>query len=492
MQTTTERFTTLAALVRGLEGCDTAELGGAGLFAAQADLAALIVEAKRMYAPYAARIADLSTPGSGNFAKAHGFGTPEKLIAAALGGTISEARTLIEAGRALEDAGDDPDEPEHPDGEGDPDGDAESGGSPDAENNEQNDPPAPPPPRRTPQTPVARALAAGRITADAAAVIRATLRSLQADTPALKDRLRGLEIQLVGKAERVSLSDLRTACERAAGFFDVARAQERARRLREARGVFFTPQPDGSVRISGQLDPDTAAGLMAFCSAYTTHAFRAARDLDVPERRTAAQMRADALAVMAEHIIACDHPATGVKATIIVQVSLEDLERRSGTALNHTTRTTAAASALRRHCADAEVIPAVMGSRSAPLDVGRGDRLCTPEQRLALIARDQGCVWCDAPPTWCDAHHLTHWADGGPTDLENLALLCRSCHTTIHSTRWRVMRRDDDTWIIPPPEVDPAQTPIPSARARQGHGGGASPVSPESRAAGERNDHALF
>jgi hypothetical protein len=28
---------------------------------------------------------------------------------------------------------------------------------------------------------------------------------------------------------------------------------------------------------------------------------------------------------------------------------------------------------------------------------------------------------CDRPPAWCDAHHVTHWIDGGETNLDNLA-----------------------------------------------------------------------
>ncbi|MGA9749025.1 MAG: HNH endonuclease signature motif containing protein, partial [Nocardioides sp.] len=38
----------------------------------------------------------------------------------------------------------------------------------------------------------------------------------------------------------------------------------------------------------------------------------------------------------------------------------------------------------------------------------------------------------------CDAHHLTHWADDGPTSLDNLVLLCRAHHTLIHATPWQV------------------------------------------------------
>jgi hypothetical protein len=51
--------------------------------------------------------------------------------------------------------------------------------------------------------------------------------------------------------------------------------------------------------------------------------------------------------------------------------------------------------------------------------------------------RDGGCTYpgCDAPPQWADGHHLVHWADFGPSDLSNAALLCGRHHTTVHTRR---------------------------------------------------------
>jgi hypothetical protein len=40
------------------------------------------------------------------------------------------------------------------------------------------------------------------------------------------------------------------------------------------------------------------------------------------------------------------------------------------------------------------------------------------------------------PPHWTDAHHLVHWADFGPSDLDNAALLCERHHTIVHSRRF--------------------------------------------------------
>jgi hypothetical protein len=60
-----------------------------------------------------------------------------------------------------------------------------------------------------------------------------------------------------------------------------------------------------------------------------------------------------------------------------------------------------------------------------------------PAMRRAVIVRDRVCRFpgCDRPPTWCDAHHVVHWADGGPTAAANLLLLCRPHHRVGPSTR---------------------------------------------------------
>jgi hypothetical protein len=91
-------------------------------------------------------------------------------------------------------------------------------------------------------------------------------------------------------------------------------------------------------------------------------------------------------------------------------------------------------------------LPAVLGgARRQPLEVGRATRVVQPAQRAALTVRDAGCVFpgCDRPLAWCEAHHLWHWVDGGPTDLVNLALLCRAHHRAVHEGGWRLARGPD-------------------------------------------------
>lgn len=89
---------------------------------------------------------------------------------------------------------------------------------------------------------------------------------------------------------------------------------------------------------------------------------------------------------------------------------------------------------VRRLACDAGVLPVVMGSAGEILDVGRRSRTVPTAIRNALIARDGGCTHpgCSAPVSWCDAHHVVHWADGGPTSLENLVLLCSAHHHLVH------------------------------------------------------------
>ncbi|MBO1765481.1 HNH endonuclease signature motif containing protein [Allobranchiibius sp. GilTou38] len=92
------------------------------------------------------------------------------------------------------------------------------------------------------------------------------------------------------------------------------------------------------------------------------------------------------------------------------------------------------AGTLRRLACDADLIPAVLGGESEPLDVGRARRLFTGGLRTAIIHRDQHCTFpgCDRPPDWCDAHHVVPWWAGGETTLTNAALLCARHHTIVH------------------------------------------------------------
>jgi hypothetical protein len=105
--------------------------------------------------------------------------------------------------------------------------------------------------------------------------------------------------------------------------------------------------------------------------------------------------------------------------------------------------------------------PTLGGAPTQPLEVGRTTRVVTTAQRAALVVRDGGCAVpdCDRPPGWCEAHHLVHWLHGGPTDLANLALVCRAHHRAVHEGGWRLGRDPDGHLVATPPHRKPQRAP---------------------------------
>ena len=124
--------------------------------------------------------------------------------------------------------------------------------------------------------------------------------------------------------------------------------------------------------------------------------------------------------------------------------------------------------------AAAALLPPVLGrAPSQPLELGRSSRVVSPTQRNALAVRDRGCVFpgCQRPLAWCEAHHLRHWLHGGPTDLSNLALVCRAHHRAVQEGGWRLARAPDGRLTATPPHPtddipapDNMQPPEPAGR----------------------------
>lgn len=90
--------------------------------------------------------------------------------------------------------------------------------------------------------------------------------------------------------------------------------------------------------------------------------------------------------------------------------------------------------AVRRLACDASVNAGGDEPSLGAVDVGRRTRVVPPTIRRAVIVRDRRCRFpgWDRPHTWCDAHHVVHWAEGGATSLANLVLLCRRHHRLAH------------------------------------------------------------
>ena len=160
-----------------------------------------------------------------------------------------------------------------------------------------------------------------------------------------------------------------------------------------------------------------------------------------PDRRPSGQRRLDALLeVVRRGVASAGGVATTPKAELYVTVTLDDLVARTNAATvfgSAETGTLLAPETARRVACDAGIIPVLLGTNGQVLDLGRRFRLFTSAQLRALWLRDHGCTFpdCTVPASWCDGHHLRHWADGGPTNLENAALLCGRHHTIVHQQR---------------------------------------------------------
>jgi hypothetical protein len=218
-------------------------------------------------------------------------------------------------------------------------------------------------------------------------------------------------------------------------------ADEQAEQVQQRR-LKLSTWMDGSVLISGQLDPVGGA------------AFRAA--IEPLVRRTGAhddrdleQRQADALVELASR--------GGSHAQIQVTASLETLRSLPGAAAAEMELCALPISAktVERLACDCSITRVLLGSDSMVIDVGRAKRTISGPARKALNVRDGGCTWpgCERLASWCDGHHLEHWAHGGTNDPPNLTLLCGRHHWMVHEGNWQIVRGEDGRMLTIPPTV---------------------------------------
>jgi hypothetical protein len=261
------------------------------------------------------------------------------------------------------------------------------------------------------------------------------------------DAREGLDALVAEQGPQVDAAQLRRAVDDHAHRVDagsLAAREERAwqrRRLRVGRGA------DGDVILDGRLDPIGGETVLTAVAALAAPSGEG-------DLRSCEQRQADALVTLAGRALDDnDLPVTaGNRPHVTVVVDLDTLRQRRGAdaaTLDRLGRISG--DAARQLACDADVTRVLTDAASLPLDVGRAHRVVTPAQRRALAVRDRGCVGCGAPAGWCQAHHVQHWADGGPTDLDNLVLVCHGCHRDIHVRGHHPTRGPDGRWRLPPP-----------------------------------------
>ncbi|MCY4516683.1 MAG: DUF222 domain-containing protein [Acidimicrobiaceae bacterium] len=305
---------------------------------------------------------------------------------------------------------------------------------------------------------------------------------------------------LVGAAVGEDTDATRRRIRRAEADHSVETSMERFERQRQARGAGWQRDHEGMLRLWAKFDPAAGAQIEAALEMLRREYWSDDKQV-LSGRRTPAQRDADVLAYVLAGITAtdadaaaverlraraqrpggecCDRPTGGdglgceprlAPAQVSVLIGLEALRGHIDEVGLTDAGTELPPEIVRKLACDAEIIPVILGGPGGPADVGRSRRTVPRRLRRLLIARDRHCRWpgCHAPPSRCDAHHIWHWAKGGPTNLDNLVLLCHRHHHHLHEHGYEMVPQPDGTWTVthetepdPTPQRDPAQARAP-------------------------------
>ncbi len=241
--------------------------------------------------------------------------------------------------------------------------------------------------------------------------------------------------------------------------------------------------PEGSLVLKGTFVGDLAACLRHALEARADKLFRAHREDRRQCPELAAPTRGQLLAEALAELVRAGHAAGGSRAPVVdVTLVLPATAVPPPDGVGSGTGAGAGGSVLGTQvgrctdvaglrysthtvkllCCDARFHPLAVSAAGVPLDLGSTVRLANRHQRRAASVRDGGCVFpgCDAPPSWTDLHHVIHAGPDGPTDMWNLASLCRRHHGIVHRRGWS-MTADGEQWFT---FTTPAGTTVGSQR----------------------------
>jgi hypothetical protein len=243
---------------------------------------------------------------------------------------------------------------------------------------------------------------------------------------------------------------------------------ENDRHNRRELSWFF--DDDGSMVFKGRFTPEQGAMLKKSLEAAMDDLYEETKDVSAetpedhlkPASEPIAQRRADALVRVAEQFLTTPaKQAGGDRYVVHVHTDIETLKTNGkGAESELDDCCNVSAETSRRLSCDAGVVHWLENNKGEPLSVGRKTRTIPPVIRRALHRRDKGCRF---PGCTCsrfvDAHHITHWADGGETNMDNLVLLCRRHHRLVHEEGFGVQRRVDGEIRF----TNPQGHPVPDA-----------------------------
>ncbi len=222
----------------------------------------------------------------------------------------------------------------------------------------------------------------------------------------------------------------------------------------KARALHVYRDHDGMVAVRGRLEPEVGELLIQALNAArevlyqrTRRTFGDAGSGDVSaETPVLEQQQADALALLAETALhhGIDPGTPGDRYQVVVHVdapALADAEAPGQSALENGEHVSAETS--RRLACDASRVVMQHARDGRVVEVSARTRTIPPALRRALHHRDHGCRFPGCGVRFGQGHHIHHWAQGGPTTLSNLAMLCRRHHRAVHEGGYEVDRQPD-------------------------------------------------
>lgn len=314
--------------------------------------------------------------------------------------------------------------------------------------------------------PVSEAVVAGTLPIASADAIRSGLGGPTESVPA--SSLADAAARLCAEAATLDPDRLYRRARELRDELDAAGIPDRESDRRARRSLRLRSNPDGSGELVWRFDPETAAIVTDLYDRATSPRRGGPRFVDMAQadsiaadERTTEQLASDVfLELLRQGADADDSQLLGsgapsIRVLVAAGASHGFIEGQSDPI--------SAASIERLACSGSTVTIRV-DAAGQPLDLGREQRLHNRAQRIALAARDGGCRMpnCDRPPSWCEAHHISHWRrDHGDTSVENGILLCRHHHLLVHNNGWEITRTGATYWLIPPHTVDASRQPRP-------------------------------
>ena len=282
--------------------------------------------------------------------------------------------------------------------------------------------------------------------------------------------------QLIEEAAHRTVEDLAAAARVIRDTLDPEGAKRRFEQQFEGRSIRRWTDRNGIKHAHIQFEPGGAALFDSIVDSamrprrggprFIDPDEKAAADALIADPRTNQQLEYD-LVVGVIHAGALADAATVFGARqaglrIIETATARDAERagRAAVAIIEDTNVTVPAAFAAQHACNTGTVTITVDGTGNPLNLGRDARLFSPKQRLVMAVRDGGCGWagCDRPASYCEAHHIDPYSQGGRTDVDRGILLCRFHHMNLHHNGWWITRDGAGPFVLHSP--DPHTPPI--------------------------------